>query len=69
MPLGLTGPGDAILVKHEASQRARARALGLDELPRGEEREPGHHYARVAIREAFEVALQQHEMDGRGGPR
>jgi hypothetical protein len=57
--IDLTVPGGEILVRHEAGQRARARALGLRKLPRPEEPDPGHKYARVAIREAFESARRQ----------
>lgn len=70
--IDLTVPGEEILVKHEASQRARARALRLDKLPRGEEPDPGHKYARVAIREAFDVArrrLQDYARRQRGATK
>lgn len=62
-------PGSTILVRHEASQRANARALGLPKLTRVDEPDPGHKYARVAIREAFEVArrrLQDYARKRRG---
>lgn len=67
--IDLTVPGEEILVKHEASQRARARALGLDKLPRSEEPDPVHKYALVAIREAFDLArrrLQDYARRHRG---
>ena len=61
--IDLTVPGKEILVKHEASQRANARSLGLAKLARPDEPDPGHKYARVAISEAFAKArrrLQDH---------
>ena len=52
-------PGADIFVAHEASQRARARGLALARLPRAEEPDPGHKYAKVAIREAFDAARRR----------
>jgi cold shock CspA family protein/ribosome-associated translation inhibitor RaiA len=57
--IDLTVPGEEIVIRHDASQRARARALGLRKLPRVEEPEPGHKYARAAIREAFHAARRR----------
>jgi ribosome-associated translation inhibitor RaiA len=57
--IDLTVPTEELLVKHEASLRATARALGLERLGREEEPDPSHKYARVAIRDAFDVARRR----------
>lgn len=57
--IDLTVPEQEIVVKHEASRRAEARALGLSKLPRPAEPDPEHKHVRVAIREAFDVARRR----------
>jgi hypothetical protein len=57
--IDLAVPDGRILVRHEASLRANARALGLPKLSRSDEPDPGHKFAHVAIREAFDVAKRR----------
>ena len=57
--IALDMPGETIVVRHGPSVRASARAAGDETVHKQDEVDPGHRYAKVAVREAFEVARRQ----------
>jgi hypothetical protein len=65
----LSVPGEDVVVRHEPSLRPELRARGAQTARKQDEADAGHRYAKVAIREAFEVArrqLQDHVRRQRG---
>jgi cold shock CspA family protein len=62
--LELTVPGDVIVITHDGSLRPELRARAGPRTRKQDEIDPGHRRAKVAIREAFEIArrrLQDYE--------
>lgn len=59
--IDLTVPGDEIVVTHEAGPHATAQDVETERLTKGAESEsrPERKHARVAIREAFDIARRQ----------
>jgi cold shock CspA family protein/ribosome-associated translation inhibitor RaiA len=57
--IDLTVPGEEIVVAHDASLRAAARAAGAVKTMKAAEPDPVRKHARVAIREAFDVARRK----------
>jgi cold shock CspA family protein len=57
--IDLTVPGDEIVVAHEASLHGAVRRLDIDRSRKAGEADPQHKHARVALREAFDVARRQ----------
>jgi len=57
--IDLTVPDEQIVVRHDASGRPGARGVAADKVRKQDELDPLHRHARVAIREAFEVARRQ----------
>ena len=57
--LDIVVPGKELVVSHEAGLRAGARSAHASRMPRTSEADPGRVDARVAIREAFEVARRE----------
>ncbi|MEZ5320214.1 MAG: HPF/RaiA family ribosome-associated protein [Vicinamibacterales bacterium] len=57
--LDLGVPGGHIVVSHDASHRPEARRNGTGRLTRQLETEADHRFARVAIRETFDIARRQ----------
>jgi len=52
-------PGERIVVTHDASLRPELRAKEVEKTRKQDEPDAGHRYAKVAVREAFEVATRQ----------
>ena len=57
--IDLTVPGEEIVVAHEAGLHASAQDVGAEKITRMAESDPEHKHARVAIREAFDIARRQ----------
>lgn len=57
--IDLTVPGDEIVVAHEASLRAAAQDLGTEKITKASELDGERKHARVAVREAFDVARRR----------
>jgi cold shock CspA family protein/ribosome-associated translation inhibitor RaiA len=57
--LELTVPGEEIVVSHEAGLHATAQDVEADRLSKVAETDPERKHARVAIREAFDIARRQ----------
>jgi cold shock CspA family protein/ribosome-associated translation inhibitor RaiA len=67
--IDLTVPGEEIVVAHEASLRATAQDLDAERVTRMAESDPERKHARVAVREAFDIArrrLQDYARRQRG---
>ena len=67
--IDLTVPGEEIVVTHEASLRATTRDVDAEKITRLAEPDPERKHARVAIREAFDIArrrLQDYARRQRG---
>lgn len=67
--IDLTVPGEELVVAHEASLRATTREAGAEKITRLAEPDPERKHARVAIREAFDIArrrLQDYARRQRG---
>jgi cold shock CspA family protein/ribosome-associated translation inhibitor RaiA len=67
--IDLTVPGEEIVVAHEASLRAMGQDLDAEKITRLAEPDPERKHARVAIREAFDIArrrLQDYARRQRG---
>ena len=67
--IDLTVPGEEIVVAHEASLHATAQDIGAEKLTKATESDPERKRARVAVREAFEIArrrLQDYARRRRG---
>jgi cold shock CspA family protein/ribosome-associated translation inhibitor RaiA len=70
--IDLTVPGEEIVVAHEASLRATSRDVEAEKITRLAEPDPERKHARVAIREAFDIArrrLQDYARRQRGAIR
>jgi cold shock CspA family protein/ribosome-associated translation inhibitor RaiA len=57
--IDLTVPGEEIVVSHEAGLHATAQDVATERLSKAAESDPVRKYARVAIREAFDIARRQ----------
>jgi cold shock CspA family protein/ribosome-associated translation inhibitor RaiA len=57
--IDLTVPGEEIVVSHEAGLHATAQDVDAEELTKVAESDPERKHARVAIREAFDIARRQ----------
>lgn len=57
--IDLTVPGDEIVVAHEASLRAAAQDLGADKITKASELDGERKHARVAVRQAFDIARRR----------
>jgi cold shock CspA family protein/ribosome-associated translation inhibitor RaiA len=67
--IDLTVPGEEIVVAHEASLRATGQDVDAEKITRLAEPDPERKHARVAIREAFDIArrrLQDYARRQRG---
>jgi len=65
-------PRERIVVTHDASVRPELRARAVERTRKQDEPEVGHKYAKVAVREGFEVArrqLQDYARRQRGAPK
>lgn len=57
--IDLTVPGEEMVVTHDASLHANAQDIEASRIARVHELDPAHKHARVAIREAFDIARRQ----------
>ena len=57
--IDLTVPGEDLVVTHQASLRATARAIGAQKTTKTGELDRDRKHARVAVREAFETARRK----------
>lgn len=57
--IDLSVPGEHIIVKNDTTLRAEVRARGPEKTRKQDESDAGHKYAKVAVRESFEVARRQ----------
>jgi cold shock CspA family protein/ribosome-associated translation inhibitor RaiA len=57
--IDLTVPGEEIVVAHEASLHAAAQDTGVEVTTKADEPDPVRKHARVAVREAFDVARRR----------
>ena len=57
--VALDMPGETIVVRQGPSLRAAARAAEDEVSHKQDEVDPGHRFAKVAVREAFEAARRQ----------
>jgi ribosome-associated translation inhibitor RaiA/cold shock CspA family protein len=57
--IDLTVPGEELVVAHEASLRAASQDAGKEKMTKLAETDPERKHARVAIREAFDIARRQ----------
>ena len=67
--IDLTVPGEEIVIAHEAGLHATAQDMDAETLPKVAESDPERKHARVAIREAFDIArrrLQDYARRQRG---
>jgi cold shock CspA family protein/ribosome-associated translation inhibitor RaiA len=67
--IDLTVPGEEIVVRHEAGLHATAQDVDAEKITKVAESDPERKHARVAIREAFDVArrrLQDYARRQRG---
>lgn len=67
--IDLTVPGEEIVVAHEASLRATTQDVDAEKITRLAEPDPERKHARVALREAFDIArrlLQDYARRQRG---
>jgi cold shock CspA family protein len=67
--IDLTVPGEELVVAHEAGLHATAQDVDAEKLTKEAESDPQRKHARVAIREAFDIArrrLQDHGRRRRG---
>lgn len=67
--IDLTVPGEEIVVAHEASLHATAQDVDLSKATKQDELDPERKHARVAVREAFDIArrrLQDYARRQRG---
>jgi len=67
--IDLTVPGDELVVTHDASLHGKAQAAGATKVLKADEPDPVRKHARVAIRQAFDVArrkLQDYSRRMRG---
>ena len=67
--IDLTVPGEEIVVSHEAGLHATAQDVDAERMTKAAESDPERKHARVAIKEAFDIArrrLQDHARRQRG---
>lgn len=67
--IDLTVPGEEIVVAHDGDLHATAKDVQAERLSKSSESDPGRKHARVAVREAFEIArrrLQDYARRQRG---
>ena len=67
--IDLTVPGEEIVIAHEAGLHGTAQDMDAEKLPKVAESDPERKHARVAIREAFDIArrrLQDYARRQRG---
>jgi cold shock CspA family protein/ribosome-associated translation inhibitor RaiA len=67
--IDITVPGEELVVVHAASLHAAAQDADAPKISRAAETDPGRKHARVAVREAFDVArrrLQDYARRQRG---
>jgi cold shock CspA family protein len=67
--IDLTVPGEEIVVAHEANLHAAAQDIDAEKVARVAESDPERKHARVAVREAFDIArrrLQDYARRQRG---
>jgi cold shock CspA family protein/ribosome-associated translation inhibitor RaiA len=67
--INLTVPGEEIVVAHEASLHATAQDVDAEKATKEAEPDPERKHARVAVREAFDIArrrIQDHARRQRG---
>lgn len=57
--IDLTVPGEELVVAHEASLHATAQDIDVERARKADEPDPERKHARVAIREAFDIARRQ----------
>jgi cold shock CspA family protein len=57
--IDLTVPGEEIVIAHDANLHATAEAFESAKAVKADELDPAHKHARVAIREAFDVARRR----------
>lgn len=57
--IDLTVPGEEIVVSHEAGLHAAAQDIDAEKFTKVAESDPERKHARVAIREAFDIARRQ----------
>jgi ribosome-associated translation inhibitor RaiA len=57
--IDLTVPGDELVVAHDAGLHATAHDLELAKETKTDETDPAHTHAKVAIREAFDIARRR----------
>jgi cold shock CspA family protein/ribosome-associated translation inhibitor RaiA len=57
--IDLTVPGEEIVVAHEASLHAAAQDVALEKTRKAAEPDPERKHARVAVREAFDIARRR----------
>ncbi len=57
--IDLTVPGEEIVVAHEASLHATAQDIDAEKVTKEAEPNPERKHARVAVREAFDIARRQ----------
>ena len=63
--IDLTVPGEEIVVTHDASLHATAQDIGLEKARKADEPDPERKHARVAVREAFDIARRRLQDYGR----
>jgi cold shock CspA family protein len=63
--IDLTVPGGEVVVGHDASLHAAAQDIAIEKTRKADEPDPQRKHARVAIREAFDVARRRLQDYGR----
>jgi ribosome-associated translation inhibitor RaiA len=63
--LDVTAPGEEIVVTHEAALHATARDFDAEKATKEAEPDPERKHARVAVREAFDIARRRLQDYGR----
>jgi cold shock CspA family protein/ribosome-associated translation inhibitor RaiA len=57
--IDLTVPGEELVVTHQASLHGTEQDIDAGKITKGEETDPEHKYAHVAVREAFDVVRRR----------
>jgi cold shock CspA family protein/ribosome-associated translation inhibitor RaiA len=63
--IDLTVPGGEIVVAHDASLHANAQDIDIEKARKADEPDPERKHARVAVREAFDIARRRLQDYGR----
>jgi cold shock CspA family protein/ribosome-associated translation inhibitor RaiA len=63
--IDLTVPGEEIVVTHHASLHATAQDIDIEKATKADEPDPERKHARVAVREAFDIARRRLQDYGR----